>query len=356
MSRRRILYGIHGYGRGHAARAQAVLPELTRRHDVRVLAGDDAWDQLHDRFEVIRIPTLRYYYNAKRQRSVWQTLKRGIPAMLDMFLDGAICQMIQTEIRHFQPDVVLSDSEGFTHHAAKSAGLPRISFDHYGVLAHCRLDLNPWDRFVLRSEVPVYDMLVAKPDRAVAVAFFEGEPKRPGVRIVGPILRELVRSTEPTDAGHLLVYFTNAQTHFTQKVEQALHSLDMPIRVYGPKREGTEGNITFCPIGNEPFVRDLASCRAVFSTAGNQLISEAIHFSKPLLLLPEDVLEQRINAHYVSQWGIGMRTSAADISAGRIQQFMGRVEEFRAKIAPHRRDGLAEALDALEMYIQELTG
>jgi len=31
-----IAYGVHGYGKGHAMRASAVLPELVRRHGVLV--------------------------------------------------------------------------------------------------------------------------------------------------------------------------------------------------------------------------------------------------------------------------------------------------------------------------------
>jgi UDP:flavonoid glycosyltransferase YjiC (YdhE family) len=34
----RILYGVHGYGRGHAVRSLAVLSELRLRHEVLVLA------------------------------------------------------------------------------------------------------------------------------------------------------------------------------------------------------------------------------------------------------------------------------------------------------------------------------
>lgn len=44
----RIIYGVHGYGRGHAARAQAVLPELVRHYDVLVLAGDEALDAIRE--------------------------------------------------------------------------------------------------------------------------------------------------------------------------------------------------------------------------------------------------------------------------------------------------------------------
>ena len=36
----RIVYGIHGYGRGHATRALGVLPELRQRHEVLGLAGE----------------------------------------------------------------------------------------------------------------------------------------------------------------------------------------------------------------------------------------------------------------------------------------------------------------------------
>src|ERR1700685_3997997 len=35
----RIVYGVHGYGWGHATRALGVLPDLMRPHEVLVLAG-----------------------------------------------------------------------------------------------------------------------------------------------------------------------------------------------------------------------------------------------------------------------------------------------------------------------------
>jgi UDP:flavonoid glycosyltransferase YjiC (YdhE family) len=38
----RIAHGVFGYGRGHATRAAAVLPELETRHEVRIFAGGDA--------------------------------------------------------------------------------------------------------------------------------------------------------------------------------------------------------------------------------------------------------------------------------------------------------------------------
>jgi uncharacterized protein (TIGR00661 family) len=172
---------------------------------------------------------------------------------------------------------------------------------------------------------------------------------------VGPILRDAVRRTPPVRGDHLLVYFTNASDHFTASVERALRQVKAPVKVYGLPREGQEGNLRFCPIADLPFARDLASARAVFSTAGNQLISEAIHFGKPLLLVPEEAVEQRINAHYVQRWGIGQALRPGEVTADRIEAFLARAEDCAARTAAHQADGLAEALAAIDEAFEALT-
>ncbi len=53
----RILYGVFGYGRGHATRALSILPELRERHEVVVLAGGDAYDAIAPDHPVVRILT-----------------------------------------------------------------------------------------------------------------------------------------------------------------------------------------------------------------------------------------------------------------------------------------------------------
>ncbi len=351
----RILYGVHGYGRGHAARAQAILPELTRRYDVRVLAGDDAYDQLHEQFEVVRVPVLRYYHGIGGRRSAWLTIKRNTPGMLDMLLEGPIFQMVRREIRQFNPHVVISDSEGWTHRSARALGVPRIGLDHYGIIQFCRLDMSRRDRLIARAEAPFYRIITAAPERIIVVAFYRGRPRRRGVRAVGPVLRSEVRDADSLVGDYLLVYFSNAEAHFTPRVERALKALDAPVKVYHPSRRGAEGNVEFHPIANLPFVRDLAGCRAVMSTAGNQLISESIHFCKPMLLLPEESLEQRLNARYVSKWRIGVSAAPADISSDFLRKFLSRTDEFAANIPSRRRDGLAEMLKAIDKYVEELT-
>jgi hypothetical protein len=98
----------------------------------------------------------------------------------------------------------------------------------------------------------------------------------------------------------------------------------------------------------------LAGCRAVFCTAGNQLISEAIHFGKPVLALPEDALEQRLNARTVERWQIGLQTRRGQVTAELLRRFLARADDFAANVRARRRDGLAEAIAAIEAAIEQL--
>jgi len=262
---------------------------------------------------------------------------------------------VRDEIRRFDPDVVLSDSEGWTHRAARDLEIPRISFDHYGIMVYCRPDMSARDRFVSSMESLFYRWLVCDPQRVIVSAFYDAPPRRQGVQVVGPILREQVRRTQPSAGEYLLAYFSNASANYTPQIEEALLSLSCPVKVYGTGRSDTEGNLRFQPAANLPFVRDLAGCRAVFSTAGNQLISEAIHFAKPLLVMPEDALEQQLNARIVDRWRIGMRTTAAEVSGALLRQFLDRGDEFAVNVRAHRRDGLSEAVSAVERAVEELT-
>lgn len=274
--------------------------------------------------------------------------------MEDLCWGGPIFQMVRSEIDRFAPDVVISDSEAWTHRVARKLEIGRISFDHYGIMAYCRIGMTPLQRLIADMESLVYRMIVCKPDRIIAAAFYPGKPRRKGVNVVGAILRKEVRQMAPTNGDYLLTYCSNADIHFTEQVEEALKQLDCPVLVYGPKRTGTRDNLEFRPISNQQFIKDLAGCKAVFSTAGNQLISEAIHFGKPLLLIPEQALEQRLNARFVENWNIGMQTKPKRVTPDLLREFLSRNNEFRNNIHAYQRDGVDEALQAIDSAIEEL--
>lgn len=352
----RIAYGVHGHGRGHAMRALAVLPELTRRHDVTVLAGGDAYHALYPEYPVVRIPTVCYHYDKQGRISNYLTAKRNLPPILDAKLQGSTFELVADILRESKPDIVLTDSEVYTHSVAHRLGLPRITFDHFGLLAYCRHEVASLDRLRLWGNSLVYRWLFGEPDRAIVSGFFHAPSTRPGVRVVGPVIREEVRQTPATRGEHLLVYLSKGHHEFTSQIEQALMSLDCPVRVYGTPRRGMQGNLQFKPVANLPFIEDLASCRAIFATAGNQLCGEVIHFGKPMLVMPIGCMEQRLNALHIERMGVGMQIRKGHVTADKVRHFLARETEFAQRAREEARDGAREAIEAIETFAPELLG
>lgn len=106
----RILYGVFGYGRGHATRALSVLPDLRARHDVVVLAGGDAYDAIAQEHPVVRVPTLRYEYGTDGKRSLSRTLGENLKHVADVILGGPAYREVARLVRDFGPDVGLCAS------------------------------------------------------------------------------------------------------------------------------------------------------------------------------------------------------------------------------------------------------
>ncbi len=350
----RIAYGVFGYGRGHATRAAAVLPELTQRHQVLIFAGGDAYEQLWSQYPVVKIPTLGYAYTTHARRSNWLTFKHNAWHVLDMLYRGPTFQAVYREMRDFRPDVVISDAEPWTHRAARRLGIPRIGFDHFGILVHCRLPM-PWtDRVRAWRDALVYRRLMGKPQRVIVSSFYDAPPRWSGVTCIGPLLRDEILRVTPRRGDYLLVYFNKGQHQFTPHVEAALRAIELPVLIYGTPRQGRDGMLDFRPLSNVPFVEDLAGCRAIISTAGNQLVGEAIHLEKPLLVVPEDCVEQRLNAAALERMGLGRQIPHRRFSAAVIRAFLADEQVFVDSLRRSRRDGRTEALATLERFFGEL--
>ncbi len=351
----RILYSVHGYGRGHASRALAVLPELSRRHTLLCLAGGDAYTAIWPDFPAVRIPMLSFAYVPGTGRvSKWQTLRRNLPAVLDLVCRGPVFETVRNIVREFGPDVIISDAEAWTHRVAAELKIPRISFDHIGLLAYCRPEVEWWDRAAAWFNAACYRWLMGQPDRVIVSSFYPVQPRRLDVKVVGTLLRKAVHELSPRRGDHLLAYFNQGKDQLLPAVLDALAGAGRPVRIYGSDRQGEQGSLTFLPLSNLPFLEDLASCRAVISTAGNQLIGEAIYLGKPVCVMPEACVEQRLNAAAVDRLGIGMRLSARQFSAERLRAFLARLDTFEANMAKNVRDGVDESIEAIEQYLTEL--
>lgn len=349
----RIVYGVHGYGRGHATRALAVVRSLSQRHEVLLFAGGDAHETLGAYFPVRQIPCLTFAYHRGR-RSNWRTFARNLPLMLDLAQSGPIARRVTEEIRAFAPDAVICDAEPWTSAAGQQLGVPRIGFDHFGVLVHCRVRLPFADWLRSFGDRLLYRALVRWPERVLVSSFFAAEPKRSGVRVIGPLLGDQVEALEPAPGDHLLAYFNQGSVQVSTALLATLAQLGREVRLYGLGRVGTMGPLTFRAPNRESFLSDLASCRAVLSTAGNQLIGEAIALAKPVLAIPEATVEQRLNAREIVRLGIGESLDLGRLTTTAVLAFLARAEEYAARARELGSDGRALALEWIERWLVEL--
>lgn len=350
----RIAYGVHGHGRGHATRALAVLPKLAERHDIVLLAGGDAYGSLAAEHDVIRIPAIEFHFNRRGKVSNYLTIKRNLGGVIDMKLRGPAIDMVAKALREENVDVVISDSEGYTSNAAAREAIPWLTFDRFGTIIHGRNDFSLLDRLSAWSQGKLYGFMFGKPHRVVASSFYPVESRDPRIRFVGPVIRDEVRAVKPTCGNHLVLYLSKGEHEFTPRLEKALLGLDVPVRVYGTPRRGMQDNLHFKPISNVPFIEDLASCRAIISTTGNQLMGEVIHFGKPMLGMPLNCLEQRINAQKLVKMGIGVSIDRSKISTDVLRKFLAREDEYRSNFRKTGSDGAGEAVAAIEACLAEL--
>ncbi len=350
----RIAYGVLGYGQGHATRALSVLPLLERHHEVMILSSGDALHALAPSYPVYRLPNLRYEYNDVGKRCSIRTAETQWPTVADAVFGGPAFSGVLRALRDFRPDVAICDCDPFVHNAAARLGIPRVSFDHFGVLAFCQLDLPFVDRLCAARDVAMYRTLIGNPARIVVSSFYEAPPVRSGVTIVPALVRDEVRKTKPAPGEHLLVYLNNGKRQMTPHVEEALYGLKMPVIVYGTERRGDEGRLSFRAPSPQGFVEDMARSIGIFSTAGNQLVAEALHLEKPMLVVPENTVEQRTNARAVEAMGFGRAVEHENLSTDVIRRFLADVPEYRASARRFARDGTQDAAAALLRFAAEL--
>ncbi|MCC2657662.1 MAG: hypothetical protein K0Q76_2770 [Panacagrimonas sp.] len=350
----RIAYGVMGYGRGHSTRSMAVLSSLAREHDVTVFAGGDAHSMLAPHFPTVEIPSLGYAHGGAGGVTFAATVARNAGLAAELMFGGASLRNVVDEFRRRDVELVISDSEAFCHRAARRLGIPRISFDHVGVIAWCKPHFPPNLAWRGRRDGWGYRTLMGEPDRVIISSFYPAQPMKPSTRMVGPMLRREVHAITPRSGEHLLAYFNRGHLQYSARIENVLRQVDAPIRIYGTSFEGTRENLEFRPIDPVAFLHDVAAARAVIATAGNQLIGELLHFRKPILALPERVFEQQLNAWMVERMGIGRASGLDTLTVDDVAVFLGELDACAARTEGYGTDGTPEALDLLRRFIDEL--
>jgi len=193
-------------------------------------------------------------------------------------------------------------------------------------------------------------MYVAGATDTVVSAFFRPPLKRGWEHVVqvGPLLRGELGRAVPGDGGFVLSYL---RRHTPFQALATLADSGLPVKVYGLGERDAVGSVSFHAIDERRFIEDLATCRCLVSAAGNQLIGEALHLGKPMLLLPERAhAEQLMNSHFLAGMGCGDFTLLEQVTTGRVRGFLDRLGDFRPALdaLAGRIDGTADVVRVIE--------
>lgn len=349
----KIYYGLSGEGRGHATRARTIVEGLRKRHEVVVFAPDLAYALLEPiyRGTEVRVEPLhglKFTYDRRGRVRLLGTLMTNLSYL------RAIQPRVEQLLPLFErdkPDLVLADFEPLLPRAARLCGVPFVSFDHQHYLVVNDLSSLPLSlRQRAAMAAPIVRALYNWQVETVVSSFYR-PPLRAGVTNVsqiGVLLRPELMRVRPRRDGHLLVYM---RRHPAPGLFDALTATGMPVKVYGLGERPQEGNLRFFEVDERRFMEDLASCEAVVSTAGNQLVGEALYLRKPVLAVPEPHnFEQAINGHFLQQSG-GGRCVTGNLSVADMLSFLDDLEVLRARIVPESVCGNREALDVINRLL-----
>jgi uncharacterized protein (TIGR00661 family) len=350
----RIAISLCGEGRGHATRIATLAERLRHHHELLIFTSADALEFLSRRFaddakiRVVGIPGIVFQYSGGRL-DVTRSIATGLDYQARQL--GPLVDLLLRELDGFNADLAVTDFEPALPRAAARQGIPLVSVDHQHFLLAYDLSSLPWwlqwQAWLMSHAVWMY---VTEATDTVVSAFFRPPPKRGWEHVVqvGPLLRAEVARAAPGDGGFVLSYL---RRHTPFAALATLADCGLPVRVYGLGERDPVGAVSFHAIDERRFVEDLAACRCLVSAAGNQLIGEALHLGKPMLLLPERAhAEQLMNSHFLGGMGCGDFTLLEQVTTAQVRGFIERLDTFQPALATvaGRLDGTERVVRVIE--------
>ncbi|MAT91351.1 MAG: hypothetical protein CME59_01995 [Halioglobus sp.] len=298
----KILYGVQATGQGHISRARAMAAAFARHPQVEVqwlFSGrprDKLFDMqpfgdyLHRRGLTFATDSGRIRYRA--------TVTGNNPAQ---FLRDV------RELDLARYDLVVTDFEPVCAWAARRHGVRSIGIGHqYAFGAHTPVrGGNALGRFIMRHFAPV--------DLALGLHWAPY-----GGTVLPPILD--LPDLPLREAGHILVYLPFEDQEAVTRLLGEIPGQEFVQYASGLRHE-TRGNVTRHPANTQTFKRHLASSVGVICNSGFELVSECLHWRKPVLTKPlNGQMEQLSNALALEQ--LGYATTCDELTCRDIRRWL----------------------------------
>lgn len=326
-----VHYYVHGRGRGHATRALSVIPTLERAgYRLRVFAGRAALPVLRERMRSGPIHSLmpgEPFLTVPKivQRTVW-ACTRGLSR---------------------SPLAVISDGDLPSSVASALVGVPVIAIGHGLVFSHCRrpsaVDHDAWTREARKATRASHGSV-----RQVPVSFCTLPTKGSSAVLARHTLGLPGRCQRPN--GGVVCYFRDDNGRHVLAALRACGVTPLVFSSVDPRLPG----VRFEPLHRVRFLQALTRADAVISSAGHQLIAEALELGVPhLALYATGDDEQKLNVEILRAAGLGDGAALENLDRAQVLHFLGRLPELAQLRA---QSNAMPALPALHQVVLRLLG
>lgn len=324
----RILFLVQGEGRGHLTQAISLGQVLrSAGHKVvGVMVGTSPGRNIPSFFqEQIFAPVHHFaapniiYKAHGGGMNVGRTIATHL-AHLPKYLKSL--RRIHETVRQINPDLIVSfyDTYGGLYNMIYRSGIPMICIAHQYLLLHPKFifpERSRVNQFLINLNSKSTSWLSAN---RLALSFRE-MPSAPELKItvVPPLLRKEVTRLIPQQGSFILVYMTHHSLS-TQVIDWHRKHPDVQLHCFWDNPDASEefvfdSTLTFHKINSEKYLRMLATCRALVTTAGFESVCEAMYLGKPVMMVPvPNHFEQECNAIDGVISGAGVMSKSFDLS------------------------------------------
>lgn len=347
-SEKKILFGIAGISNGHCSRQTPIIKHLLEQgHKIMVFTYGDGPAYFADHFQehphLTIVPVADPYFVGTVDGLDYEQTAHSEKNQVDFNKINALA-MHRAMNELGKPDLVISDYEMVAAQLAYAKRVPLVTIDQQS--KYLVGDFVPvLNNTSCQDEVERLSMFFPKADKRIAVSFFRVDNRHAQddfiVEVYPPMIRPDVingKGTALSPTPSILVYIT-AQQLGEQPVDEWIATIknavpqNYVVHVFLPLRLELpldEERISYYHHGDKRFDSILFASHGIISTAGHNLLTEAMFLEKPVYAFPLPIYEQQINAYMIAQGGFGVSSKA--FTQESIRDFLSHLDGYAKNI------------------------
>src|SRR3989344_3302179 len=316
MKKKKILYGIAGIGLGHTYRQLPIIEYLAKKYLLVIFAYDKSYEFYSSHFKNRK----SVYVDGLDGLNFKATLNHPYNKDKD-FLKINLAVIDRTYHRIGKPDLVITDYEPISASYSYIFKTPLITIDQQSKYLYGRFPMVLKDQS-FKDEVERLNLFFPKANKRIACSFFRVYKKENGqdVTVYSPIIRkDIIKLKRKPSKKQTILFYISSQKDFVQSYKSIidiLNSQDASFYIFmkdsSKLKKFSSEKISFYDYGDHDFYKILRRCNGIISTAGHNLISEAMYLRIPVYAIPLSIYEQHMNAQIIDKHGFGISNQKID--------------------------------------------